>query len=103
MGRNAGFIAMYASLASRDVNFCFIPEFDINLYGENGVFDRVCKRLKTKNHCIVVLAEGIDDSVKDLSDKSDKDVDASGNKLHKVLLLLNHKYFRTLEYYSKAR
>ena len=77
---------MYASLASRDVNFCFIPEFEVNLYGKNGVFDRVCQRLTSKNHCVVVLAEGIDDSVRDLSDKSGRDVDASGNKLHKVLI-----------------
>ena len=34
MGRNAGFIAMNASLASRDVNVCLIPEFPYDIYGE---------------------------------------------------------------------
>ncbi len=33
MGRHAGFIAMEASAASKDVNVCLIPEFKWNLYG----------------------------------------------------------------------
>ena len=33
MGRHAGFIAMEASAASKDVNVCLIPEFKWDLYG----------------------------------------------------------------------
>lgn len=44
MGRNAGFIAMEATNASRDVDVCLIPEAQfsnkrlyVDLFGENGV------------------------------------------------------------------
>ena len=33
MGRHAGFIAMEASAASKDVNVCLIPEFKWDLHG----------------------------------------------------------------------
>ncbi|MGB2865962.1 MAG: 6-phosphofructokinase, partial [Sedimentisphaerales bacterium] len=36
MGRDSGFIAAYATLASSDANFCFIPEVPLVLEGENG-------------------------------------------------------------------
>lgn len=39
MGRNAGFIAMSASNASRDVNICLLPEFKFELYGERGLLE----------------------------------------------------------------
>jgi len=41
MGRYAGFIALEASNASRDVNVCLIPEFKFKLYGDNGVLEYV--------------------------------------------------------------
>ena len=37
MGRNAGFIAAEATLASRDVNFVLIPESPFDLHGEKGL------------------------------------------------------------------
>ena len=50
MGRDAGFIAMEATNASRDVNVCLIPEatFSIlcinpDIYGEHGVLEYVYK------------------------------------------------------------
>lgn len=46
MGRNAGFIAMDASLAARIVNICLIPEFNFQLYGKNGLLEYVVERLK---------------------------------------------------------
>ena len=58
MGRYAGFIAMEASAASRDVNICLIPEFKFELYGKNGVLEYICQRLKVKRHCVIVVAEG---------------------------------------------
>lgn len=39
MGRNAGFIAMSASNASRDVNICLLPEFKFELHGERGLLE----------------------------------------------------------------
>ena len=37
MGRNAGFIAMEASLASGNVDICLIPEFKFEMHGPKGV------------------------------------------------------------------
>ena len=37
MGKKCGFIAMGACTASRCSNICLVPEFDYNLYGENGL------------------------------------------------------------------
>ncbi|KAG8067409.1 hypothetical protein GUJ93_ZPchr0005g15331 [Zizania palustris] len=37
MGRNSGFIAMYATLASRDVDCCLIPESPFYLDGKGGL------------------------------------------------------------------
>jgi 6-phosphofructokinase 1 len=39
MGRHAGFIAMEAANASRDVNICLIPEFKFELYGSHGLLE----------------------------------------------------------------
>lgn len=65
MGRNAGFIAMFASLASRDVNVCLIPEFPFDIYGEQGLLEYVYKRLLHRRRCVVVVAEGAADAVRD--------------------------------------
>ena len=58
MGRNAGFIALYASLANRDVNICLVPEFPFELGGPRGLLEYIVKRLKHKRHCVMVVAEG---------------------------------------------
>ncbi|XP_049369173.1 ATP-dependent 6-phosphofructokinase 6-like [Solanum verrucosum] len=58
MGRNSGFIAMYASLASRDVDCCLIPESDYYLEGRGGVFEYIEQRLKENGHMVIVVAEG---------------------------------------------
>ena len=71
MGRNSGFIALQASMASRDVNMCLIPEVDFELEGENGVLANIMKRVKAKGHCLVVVAEGADDAAVDLNLEKD--------------------------------
>jgi len=43
MGRDSGFIAMNASTASRDVNFCLIPEQKFEIEGENGFCEQILK------------------------------------------------------------
>lgn len=58
MGRNAGFIAMWASLASRDVNICLVPEFPFELHGERGLLNFIYNRLRLKKRCVLVVAEG---------------------------------------------
>ncbi len=59
MGRDVGHIAMQASLASRDVNICLVPEFKFDIHGEHGLLKYLFDtRLKEKHHCVIVVAEG---------------------------------------------
>ncbi len=58
MGRHAGFIAMEASSASRDVNVCLVPEFKFEIYGPKGLLEYITKRVQVRKHCVVVVAEG---------------------------------------------
>ncbi|XVF35391.1 hypothetical protein REPUB_Repub18cG0141700 [Reevesia pubescens] len=50
MGRYSGFIAMYATLASRDVDCCLIPESPFYLEGSGGLYEFIEKRLKENGH-----------------------------------------------------
>ena len=80
MGRDSGFIAAYASLASSVVNFCLVPEVEFSLEGEQGFLNALEKRLARKHHAVVVVAEGAGQNLFE----SGNDVhDKSGNKLHK--------------------
>ncbi|MGD9417669.1 MAG: ATP-dependent 6-phosphofructokinase [Verrucomicrobiota bacterium JB025] len=76
MGRNAGFIAAAATVASQEVNFCLIPELPFALAGPNGLLQALEKRLDLKHHAVIVVAEG---AGQDLLDESNS-TDASGNK-----------------------
>ncbi|RDX81417.1 ATP-dependent 6-phosphofructokinase 3 [Mucuna pruriens] len=58
MGRYSGFIAMYATLASRDVDCCLIPESPFYLEGPGGLLEFIEKRLKEQGHMVIVVAEG---------------------------------------------
>lgn len=58
MGRHSGFIAAHATIASKHVNFCLIPENEFDLEGPNGFFDHLEKRLDKRQHAVVVVAEG---------------------------------------------
>jgi len=85
-GRYCGFIAMEATLASRDVNICLIPEAKFNLHGEKGLLNFIFKRLKIKHHCVIVVAEGagklinkLGSSVNDLKISDTGKFDKSGN------------------------
>ncbi|MGI5865587.1 MAG: ATP-dependent 6-phosphofructokinase [Myxococcales bacterium] len=58
MGRDAGFIAAHATLASGEVNFCLVPEVDFELDGEHGLFACLERRLRERSHALIVVAEG---------------------------------------------
>lgn len=58
MGRQSGFIAMYASIASGEVDLCLIPEVKFAVDGPNGVLAHVDYLLETQGHAIICLAEG---------------------------------------------
>ncbi|KAL0346654.1 UNVERIFIED_CONTAM: ATP-dependent 6-phosphofructokinase [Sesamum calycinum] len=57
MGRYSGFIAMYATLASRDVDCCLIPESPFYLEGAGGLLEYIEKRIKENGHMVIVIAE----------------------------------------------
>ena len=72
MGRESGFIAVYASLASSDVNLVLIPEVPFSL---QKVFSYLDKRIRRKAHAVIVVAEGAGQDLVEV-----EGTDISGNK-----------------------
>ncbi|CAI0409547.1 unnamed protein product [Linum tenue] len=92
MGRYSGFIAMYATLASRDVDCCLIPESPFFLEGKGGLFQFIRKRLKENGHMVIVIAEGAGQDLLTESMQSMGQQDASGNKqLQDVGFWISHR------------
>ncbi len=78
MGRDSGFIAAGAAVASQEVNFCLIPEIPLKLDGPRGFLATLHMRMSERRHALIVVAEG---AGQDLLAQSGQ-VDKSGNKLH---------------------
>lgn len=72
---------MYATLASRDVDCCLIPESPFYLEGPGGLLEYVEKRLKEHGHMVIVIAEGAGQDLFSQSMRNKEHQDASGNKL----------------------
>ena len=72
---------MYATLASRDVDCCLIPESPFHLEGPGGLFEFAERRLKENGHMVIVIAEGAGQELVSESIQSMHKQDASGNKL----------------------
>ncbi|XP_044506104.1 ATP-dependent 6-phosphofructokinase 4, chloroplastic-like [Mangifera indica] len=81
MGRYSGFIAMHATLASRDVDCCLIPESPFYLEGQGGLFEFIEQRLKENRHMVIVVAEGAGQEYVAQSMATAEEKDASGNRL----------------------
>jgi len=58
MGRESGFIAAHATLALKEVNLVLIPEVLFRIDGPGGVLEYLERRLKRRQHAVVVVAEG---------------------------------------------
>ncbi len=72
MGRESGFVAASATLASSDVNMVLVPEVPFTL---TKLMSFLEMRIKTKSHAVIVVAEGAgQDHV------PGSGADASGNK-----------------------
>ncbi|GLT32252.1 hypothetical protein SLA2020_069310 [Shorea laevis] len=99
MGRYSGFIAMYATLASRDVDCCLIPESPFYLEGPGGLFEFIEKRLKENCHMVIVIAEGAGQELG--SESMDSMTDASGNKLLRDVALWISQ--RIKDHFAKER
>ena len=72
MGRHAGFIAAYATLANSDVNFCLVPEVEFTL---EAFLEALKERLEKRGHAVVVAAEGAGQDLMGTAGERD----ASGN------------------------
>jgi len=72
MGRESGFIAVFASLARSDVNICLIPEVPFSM---EKLLANVRERLQNRGHAVIVVAEGAGQEL--LGDTNERD--ASGN------------------------
>jgi len=79
MGRDSGFIAAAAALASGEVNYVLIPEVPFDLDGPNGLLSVLEDRLARKRHAVIVVAEGAGQK---LISGNPLGKDASGNVLH---------------------
>ncbi len=79
MGRDSGFIAASAAIAMPVVNFVLVPEIDFALKGENGFLETLKKRLNSKHHAVIVVAEG---AGQNLFEQEKQVTDASGNVQH---------------------
>lgn len=87
MGRDAGFIAAGATLASQEVNFTLIPEIPVALDGENGFLAALERRIVERRHALIVVAEGAGQALFD-SESQASERDASGNVRHRDIGLL---------------
>jgi 6-phosphofructokinase 1 len=78
MGRDSGFIAAGATIASQDVNFTIIPEIPLVLEGEKGFLEALKHRILNRKHAVIAVAEGAGQELL----LGIKMKDASGNLLH---------------------
>jgi 6-phosphofructokinase 1 len=76
MGRAAGFIAAGAAMASQEANFVLVPEIPFPLEGEGGFLQILERRILTRGHALIVVAEG---AGQHLLAGGDVEKDASGN------------------------
>ena len=76
MGRAAGFIAAGAAIASQEANFVLVPEVPFPLEGPGGLLELLERRLLTRGHALVVVAEG---AGQHLFEPEAAERDASGN------------------------
>ncbi len=76
MGRHSGYIAATAALARQDVNFVLVPEVDFDLHGENGFLAALERRISSRKHVVIVVAEGAGQK---FFESMDDEQDESGN------------------------
>ena len=89
MGRYSGFIAATAALAQQDVNFVLIPEVGIDLKGPDGFLTALEKRLESRSHAVIVVAEGAGQNMFKTGENKKETRDESGNiRPHDIGLFL---------------
>jgi len=76
MGRDSGFIAAGAAVASQEVNFVLIPEIPIQLEGPKGFLATLHQRMVDRHHAVIVVAEGAGQGLLEAAEGTD----SSGNR-----------------------
>lgn len=76
MGRQSGFIAATAALATQEANFVLVPETNFSLHGQKGFITVLKERIKTRGHSMIIVAEGAGQY---LFEEEETRTDASGN------------------------
>ena len=98
MGRHSGFIACHAALAASGVQAVLIPEVELKLEGDRGLYQFIERRLGRKGHAVIVVAEGAGQELFNQPDSESPQTDLSGNvRLRDVGILLKDgipAYFR---------
>ena len=97
MGRDSGFIAAGATLASQEVNFALVPEVPFHLEGDCGLLACLHRRMLERHHAVIVVAEGAGQHLL----PSAEEHDASGNRLHRDIGLFLRAQIR--EYFAEQR
>jgi 6-phosphofructokinase 1 len=99
MGRQSGHIAASAALAQGDANFVLIPEEPFDLTGKKGFLRHLEKRLVSRNHALIIVAEGAGQNL--FARKGSVRRDASGNiRLNDIGVFLKEKIE---EYFKKQK
>jgi 6-phosphofructokinase 1 len=91
MGRDSGFIACGAALATSAADLVLIPEVPFALDGGDGLFAEVKRRLAAKGHAIIIAAEGAGQDLCAATTLTDR----SGNKLKSDIGLFLKEVLRT--------
>ena len=77
MGRNSGYIAANAAIATGHAHFCLVPEVPFGLSGKEGLMSLLEQRLESTGHAVIVAAEGAGQY---FFDGQPEEIDASGNR-----------------------
>ena len=85
MGREAGFITAYATRSSGNVDFCLIPEMNLNFAENGGLYDEVKKVLQAKGHAVIAVSEGAGQNIIGVQNGTD---DSGNTKFNDIGLYL---------------
>lgn len=105
MGRESGYIAANAALASQDVNYVLVPEIPFDLEGPHGLYSILKTRLEHRRHAVIVVAEGAGQHF--FGSEAERGKDSSGNtKLGDIGVFLKDniaKYFKSINFKANIK
>jgi len=97
MGRHAGYISAHATLASRQVDLCLIPEVPFPLHGELGVLKLVENIIQRQGYGVIVVAEGAGAELFKDNEEKDESGNAKLPEIGKYLQSTIAKHFKSIK------